>query len=70
MSKTTISTMNLGTRILANLIFLFAVITLCTFGIGGGEWGTGFWVSLPFFLLSSGLTFKANHTAVVETRDV
>lgn len=68
---TVISTVNLGMRIKANLLFILAVLILLTFGVGGNEWGTGFWLSVPFFVWSSWTKFKADHTAViVETRDV
>lgn len=62
----TASNMNIGTRICANLIFLLAVIVLCTFGIGGNDWGTGFWISIPLFIWSFCLTFKANHTVRIK----
>lgn len=61
----TVSYVNFWTRLWANLIFLFAVFLLALFGVGGNEWTTGFAISAPFFIWACGLTFKANHTAVI-----
>ena len=61
----TISFVNFWTRLAANLLFLFAVFVLLLFGVGGDQWDNGFWFSVPFFVWSFCLNYKANHVGVI-----